>query len=105
MKKIVIIGGGIAGLSAGIFAQKNGFDSVILEKHHTLGASVPDGTARGIILTDVSTGWWAQRKARPSEISGMKWEHWTGWKSIILKALWLWKVMVSRFIFIGILTD
>lgn len=37
MKKIIIIGGGIAGLSAGIFAQKNGFDSVILEKHHTLG--------------------------------------------------------------------
>lgn len=37
MKKVVIIGGGIAGLSAGIFAQKNGFESVILEKHHTLG--------------------------------------------------------------------
>ena len=37
MKKIVIIGGGVAGLSAGIFAQKNGFESVILEKHHTLG--------------------------------------------------------------------
>ena len=37
MKKIVIIGGGIAGLSAGIFAQKNGFDSTILEKHHTAG--------------------------------------------------------------------
>jgi len=37
MKKIVIIGGGVAGLSAGIFAQKNGFNSVILEKHHTLG--------------------------------------------------------------------
>ncbi|UMZ72797.1 phytoene desaturase family protein [Natranaerofaba carboxydovora] len=37
MKKIVIIGGGIAGLSAGIFAQKNGFESIILEKHHTLG--------------------------------------------------------------------
>lgn len=37
MKRIVIIGGGVAGLSAGIFAQKNGFDSVILEKHHTLG--------------------------------------------------------------------
>lgn len=37
MKKIVIIGGGIAGLAAGIFAQKNGFESVILEKHHTLG--------------------------------------------------------------------
>lgn len=37
MKKIVIIGGGIAGLSAGIFAQLNGFDSVILEKNKTLG--------------------------------------------------------------------
>ncbi|MDY9925158.1 phytoene desaturase family protein [Methanosarcina sp.] len=37
MKKITIIGGGIAGLSAGIFAQKNGFESVILEKNHSLG--------------------------------------------------------------------
>ncbi len=37
MKKIVIVGGGIAGLTAGIFAQKNGFHSTILEKHHTLG--------------------------------------------------------------------
>lgn len=37
MKKIIIIGGGIAGLSAGIFAQKNGFESLILEKNHKLG--------------------------------------------------------------------
>ncbi|MGF7056810.1 phytoene desaturase family protein [Brassicibacter mesophilus] len=37
MKKIVIIGGGIAGLSAGIFAQKNGFESIILEKNPSLG--------------------------------------------------------------------
>lgn len=37
MKKIIIIGGGIAGLSAGIFAQKNDFESVILEKNHKLG--------------------------------------------------------------------
>lgn len=37
MNRIIIIGGGIAGLSAGIFAQKNGFESVILEKHHTPG--------------------------------------------------------------------
>lgn len=35
--KIVIIGGGIGGLSAGIYAQQNGFESVILEKHHTPG--------------------------------------------------------------------
>lgn len=37
MNKIVIIGGGIAGMTAGIFAQKNGFESIILEKHHTMG--------------------------------------------------------------------
>ena len=28
-QKVVIIGGGIAGLSAGIYAQKAGFESVI----------------------------------------------------------------------------
>lgn len=37
MKKIVIIGGGIAGLSAGIHAQLYGFESVIYEKHNIVG--------------------------------------------------------------------
>ncbi len=37
MTKVAIIGGGVAGLSAGIFAQKNGFESIILEKHHSIG--------------------------------------------------------------------
>lgn len=37
MKKVVIVGGGVAGLSAGIFAQINGFDSIILEKHSIVG--------------------------------------------------------------------
>ena len=41
-QKIVIIGGGIAGLSAGIYAQKAGFDSVVYEKH-----SVPGGQCTG----------------------------------------------------------
>ncbi|MBR1631016.1 MAG: NAD(P)/FAD-dependent oxidoreductase, partial [Paludibacteraceae bacterium] len=36
-KKIVIVGGGISGLTAGIYAQKNGFDSIILEKHAIAG--------------------------------------------------------------------
>ncbi len=35
--RIVIIGGGIAGLAAGIFAQRAGFDSVILEQHSIAG--------------------------------------------------------------------
>ncbi len=47
MKKIVIIGGGIAGLSAGIFAQKNGFESIILEKHHTLGGECTGWNRQG----------------------------------------------------------
>lgn len=34
---IVIIGGGIAGLSAGVYAQMHGFESVILERHIIAG--------------------------------------------------------------------
>lgn len=37
MNRLLIIGGGIAGLSAGIFAEKNGFESMILEKNRVLG--------------------------------------------------------------------
>lgn len=37
MKKIIIIGGGISGLSAGIYAQKNGFQSIIIEKNSNTG--------------------------------------------------------------------
>lgn len=36
-KKIIIIGGGVAGLSAGISAKLNGFDALILEKNPVLG--------------------------------------------------------------------
>lgn len=36
-KKIVIIGGGIGGLSAGIYALKAGFDAEIYEKNHIAG--------------------------------------------------------------------
>ena len=36
-KKIVIIGGGVAGLTAGIYLQQAGFESVIYEKHTRVG--------------------------------------------------------------------
>ena len=36
-KKIVIIGGGVAGLSAGIYSQQNGFDTEIIEMNNQLG--------------------------------------------------------------------
>ena len=38
-KKIIIIGGGVAGLSAGIHGQKNGFETVIYEKNPWVGGS------------------------------------------------------------------
>ncbi len=46
-KKIIIIGGGIAGLTAGIFAQLNGFQSQILEKHHTVGGECTGWDRKG----------------------------------------------------------
>jgi phytoene desaturase len=36
-KKVVIIGGGVAGLSAGIYAAMNGFDTEIIEMHTIAG--------------------------------------------------------------------
>ena len=46
-KKIVIVGGGVAGLSAGIFAQRNGFESVILEKNAVAGGECTGWDRRG----------------------------------------------------------
>lgn len=39
MKKIVIVGGGIAGLTAGIYAQQSGFDATIFEMHTIPGGN------------------------------------------------------------------
>ena len=39
MKKIAVIGGGVAGLSAGIYARLAGFDTTIYEKNSVLGGS------------------------------------------------------------------
>jgi phytoene dehydrogenase-like protein len=36
-KKVIIIGGGVAGLSAGIYSAMNGFDTEILEMHNVAG--------------------------------------------------------------------
>lgn len=47
MKKIIIIGGGIAGLSAGIHAQQFGFESVIYEKHSIVGGQCTGWDRKG----------------------------------------------------------
>ncbi len=47
MKKIIIIGGGIAGLSAGIHARQYGFESVIYEKHSIVGGQCTGWDRKG----------------------------------------------------------
>ena len=40
MANIIIIGGGVAGLSAGIYAQMNGHHATIYEKHFKAGGNL-----------------------------------------------------------------
>lgn len=47
MKKIIIIGGGIAGLSAGIYAQQYGYESSIYEKHGVIGGQCTGWDRKG----------------------------------------------------------
>jgi phytoene dehydrogenase-like protein len=46
-KKIVIIGGGVAGLSAGIYAKLNGFDTEIIEMHSVTGGQCTAWVRKG----------------------------------------------------------
>lgn len=46
-KKVIIIGGGVAGLSAGIYAARNGFDTEILEMHTIAGGQCTAWTRKG----------------------------------------------------------
>ena len=49
-KKIIIIGGGVAGLSAGCYAQMNGFDSEIYEMHNIPGGVCTSWTRKGYLF-------------------------------------------------------
>ena len=42
MKKIIVVGAGISGLSAGIYAARSGFDVTIMEQHFTFGGLSTD---------------------------------------------------------------
>lgn len=55
-KKIVIIGGGVAGLSTGCYAQLNGYDSEIYEMH-TMPGGVCTSWKRGDYLFDHCLHW------------------------------------------------
>lgn len=62
MKKIVIIGGGIAGLSAGIYARKAGFEAEIYEKNSVPGGNC-SGWRRGDYYIDNCIHWMTGTKA------------------------------------------
>jgi len=49
-KKVIVIGAGIAGLSAGVYAQKCGFDTTILESHNKAGGNCTSWKRRGYLF-------------------------------------------------------
>jgi phytoene dehydrogenase-like protein len=63
-KKLVIIGGGIAGLSAGIYAQLNGFETEILEMHSRAGGQCTAWERKGYRF-DYCLRWLVGTRAGP----------------------------------------
>ena len=49
-KTVIIIGGGIAGLTAGIYAQKCGFDVTIVEQHSIVGGMCTSWKRKGYLF-------------------------------------------------------
>jgi len=49
-KKVLVVGGGIAGLSAGVYAQKCGFDVTILESHGIAGGNCTSWKRKGYLF-------------------------------------------------------
>lgn len=54
-QKIIIIGGGVAGLTAGIYAQKAGFESVVYEKNPVLGGQCTGWKRKGFYIDNCIT--------------------------------------------------
>ncbi|MGI6005379.1 MAG: phytoene desaturase family protein [Christensenellales bacterium] len=50
MRKVIIVGAGIAGLSAGVYAQQSGFDTTILEMHAIPGGNCTSWRRRGYLF-------------------------------------------------------
>jgi phytoene dehydrogenase-like protein len=49
-KKVVIVGGGIAGLTAGIYARKSGFDALVVESHSIPGGNCTSWRRKGYLF-------------------------------------------------------
>ena len=54
-QKIIIIGGGVSGLTAGIYAQKAGFESVVYEKNPVLGGQCTGWKRKGFYIDNCIT--------------------------------------------------
>jgi phytoene dehydrogenase-like protein len=72
MKKIIVIGAGIAGLSAGIYAQKCGFEVTILESHSIAGG-ICTSWKRGDYLFEGGMHWLAG--SSKDEAANKMWRH------------------------------
>ncbi|MDR0325277.1 MAG: NAD(P)/FAD-dependent oxidoreductase [Oscillospiraceae bacterium] len=49
-KKVIIIGAGIAGLSAGIYAKRSGFDVTLIEQHSIVGGTCTSWKRKGYLF-------------------------------------------------------
>ena len=67
MKKVVIIGGGISGLTAGIVLQKSGFETHIYEKNPIGGGELTGWRREGFYI-DNCIDWLTNSKADGSEM-------------------------------------
>ena len=67
MKKVIIIGGGISGLTAGIVLQKSGFETHIYEKNPIGGGELTGWRREGIYI-DNCIDWLTNSKADGSEM-------------------------------------
>ena len=70
MKKILIIGGGIAGLSAGIYARRSGFDAAILEMHTIPGGNSTSWKRNGFLFEGGLAGRLLPQRPSPSSMDG-----------------------------------
>ncbi len=49
-KKVIVVGGGIAGLSAGVYAKRCGFDVTVLESHCIAGGNCTSWKRKGYLF-------------------------------------------------------
>jgi len=65
-KRVVVIGGGIAGLTAGVYAQNCGFDVTILESHSIAGGNCTSWRRKGYLFEGGMHWLTGSRKEEPA---------------------------------------